>query len=215
MVVFKATLSFAIAALGIFLMRNQTATQSNPIKQKLPTFDNSDPCWSCNSLEEDQKVEDNCLAIRNLFYYHVLSNTINLLKLYNCNPSTTELLSKSDPGIMASMLKPFVKYKSEQKQEKEQYQDQEKRSDQEKEQYQDQDQYKHQHQRQQEYEWKMVQKKPFGKQSGGNFVQDQIQDQDQDQDQHQQEYGRNDVEEKQGRDHGLVTWRKMMLRRMG
>ena len=159
MVVFKATLSFAIAALGIFLMRNQTATQSNPIKQKLPTFDNSDPCWSCNSLEEDQKVEDNRLAIRNLFYYHVLSNTINLLKyIYNCNPSTTELLSKSDPGIMASMLKPFVKYKSEQKQEKEQYQDQEKRPDQEKEQYQDQDQYKHQYQRQQEYEWKMVQK---------------------------------------------------------
>ena len=69
---------------------------------------------------------------------------------------------------MASMLKSFVKYKSEQKQEKEQYQDQ-----------------------------------------------DQDQDQHQDQDQDQQEYKRNEVEEKQGRDHRLVTWRKKMLRRMG
>ena len=239
MVVFKATLSFATAALAIFLMRNQAASQSNPIKQKLPTFDNSDPCWSGKSFEEDQKVED-------IYYYYCnlhLLNTINLLKhLFNYNPSNTEP-SKSDPAIMPSMRKRFVESKLEEEAIGTNHPDDNDlpdkgaqtadsarlklevlrtlggqtgahdQQDQEKEQDQGQDQ----HQR--EFAWKKVQEKqgdeePHGRQSGANFVQDQIQIQDQ-QDQDQQEYERNEVEEKQGRDHGLVTWRKKMLRRMG
>ena len=109
MVVFKATLSFTMAALGIFIMRNQAATQRNLIKQKLPTFDISDPCWSCKSFEEDQKVEDNLVSMRINYYYnlHIL-NTINLLKhLYNYSSSNT------DQAIMPSMRKRIVESKPE------------------------------------------------------------------------------------------------------
>ena len=80
---------------------------------------------------------------------------------------------------------------------------------------------------------KMVRARPemeapqkIGRRSQANFEQyqdqeqdqdvdrDQNQDQDQDQDQ-EQEYERKKVEEKQGREEGMVTWRKKMLRRMG
>ena len=235
MVGLRATLSFTMAALGIFIMRNQAATQRNLIKQKLPTFDISDPCWSCKSFEEDQKVEDNFVAMRNYYYYNLhIQNTINLLKhLYNYNPS------KTDQAIMPSMRKRIVESKPEEEAIGTNHADDKgtptadgarlelevlrtlggqtgahDQQDQEK----PQDQHQEQDQRQKEYELKKVEEKegegkPFGRQSGAHFVQDQIKDQHQDQ--HQQEYERKEVEEKQGRDHGLVTWRKKMLRRMG
>ena len=242
MVVFKATLSFTMAALGIFIMRNQAATQRNLIKQKLPTFDISDPCWSCKSFEEDHKVEDNYYKYYNL---HIL-NTINLLKhLYNYSSSNT------DQAIMPSMRKRIVESKPEEeaigrshpdnndalpdkgtrtadgarlelevlrtlggKTGAHDQQDQEEEQDQDKEKLQDQN--LHQDQHQQEYEWKKVEEQQADEEPHGRQSGVHfVQIQDQHQDQHQQEYKGKEVEEKQGRDHGLVTWRKKMLRRMG
>ena len=68
MVVFKATLPFAIAALGIFVMRNQAVSQRSLIMEKIPTFGDGDPCWGCKNLEEDQRVENNLVAMWSVYF---------------------------------------------------------------------------------------------------------------------------------------------------
>ena len=209
MAVFKATLPFTMAAL--LMMTNQAILQRNSIMQKLPKFDKN-VFGPCKNLEEYQRT-----VIRNRYCTLHILNTLNMLKrLYN--PSTTEP-SKPDQDMTPSMSRNIFESKSKEEAigmnhadmpEKhlimvrarpemeapqkigrrsqanfEQYQDQEQDQDVDRDQDQDQDQ-----------------------------NQDQDQDQNQDQDQ-EQEYERKKVEEKQGREEGMVTWRKKMLRRMG
>ena len=199
MAVFKATLAFTMAAL--LMMTNQAILQRNSIMRKLPTFDRNDPC---KNLEEYQRT-----VIRNRYCTLHILNTLNMLKrLYN--PSTTEP-SKQDQNMTPSTSRNIFESKSKEEAIGTSYPDMS------------------------EKHLIMICARPemeaprkFGRQSRANFEQyqdqeqdqnvDRGQDQDQDQDQNQdqeQEYERKKVEEKQGREVGMVTWRKKMLRRMG
>ena len=97
MVVLRATLPIAIAALAVFIMRHEAVSQRKPTEQELPTFGAGNPCWGCKHLEEDQRAAE---AIR--IYYNSLhiQNTINLLKRL-LNPSISAP-SKSDQDIKPS-----------------------------------------------------------------------------------------------------------------
>ena len=197
MAVFKARLAFTMAAM--LMMTNQAALQKNPITQRLPTFDRND-LWI--NLAEYQRT-----VIRNRYCTLHILNTLNMLKrLYN--PSTTEP-SKHDQNMTPSMSRNIFESKSKE------------------------EAIGINHADMPEKHLIMVRTRPemeapqkIGRRSQANFEQYQDQeqdqdvdrDQDEDQDQNQdqeQEYKRKKVEEKQGREEGMVTWRKKMLRRMG
>ena len=197
MAVFKATLPFTMVAL--LMMTNQAILQRNSITQGLPMFDRND---LCKNLEEYQRT-----VIRNRYCTLHILNTLNMLKrLYN--PSTTQP-SKQDQNMTPSMSRNIFESKSKE------------------------EAIGMNHADMPEKHLIMVRARPemeapqkIGRRSQANFEQyqdqeqdqdvdrDQNQDQDQDQDQ-EQEYERKKVEEEQGRDQGMVTWRKKMLRRMG
>ena len=201
MAVFKGTLAFTMAAL--LMMTNQANLQRNSIMQKLPTFDRN-VFGPCKNLEEYQRT-----VIRNNYCTLHILNTLNMLKrLYN--PSTIET-SKPDQNMTPSMSRNIFESKSNEEAIGMSYPDMP------------------------EKHLIMIRARPemeaphkFGRRSQVNFEEyqdqeqnqdvDRGQDQDEDQDQNQdqeQEYERKKVEEKQGRDQGMVTWRKKMLRRMG
>ena len=229
MVVFKATLLFAIAALGILVMGNQAVSQRNPITQKLPTFGDGDPCWSCKNLEEDQKVENNLVVIWNSHFKLDKLEIINLLRLL-LNPTmnnpdmpkkhTAMVGKRSEMEILGRQSgahseqdhdkdeeygrknleeKPFVLDQGQDQDQKDEHYG---RMKSEEKPYVP-DQGQAQDQKDEYYGRKKVEDNPFG---GEHLFQDQ-----------HKENGRGKVEEKQGRENplGLAAWRKKMLRRMG
>ena len=74
-VVFRATVPFTMAALGLCITTDQAMLQRNPIiMEKLPTFDQNgfDPC---KDLEEDQRM-----LIENRYCTLHILNTLKMLK---------------------------------------------------------------------------------------------------------------------------------------
>ena len=191
MVVFRAALPFAMAALGLCIRTNQAVLQRNPIiLQKLPTFDQNgfDPC---KHLEEDQRM-----VTENIYCTLHILNTLNMLKrVYN--PSSNDARTSDEnitPGnrhrtMVDEMVAPQT-FGRQSRAHSKQYQDRE--QDEDEQQAQDQD----------------------GKQD-----QDREQDQDgkQDQDQEQDQDGKQEWERKKVEEKQLVKlkWRKKMLRRLG
>ena len=217
MVVLRATLPLAIAALAIFIMKNEAVLQRKPNMQKLPTFDAGNPGWGCKHLEEDQRVGE----ARRIYYCNLhIQNTLNLLKRL-LNPSISAP-SKSDQDMMPSMPKRVVESKQEEAEIGTNRPDNvmprtvdgarlelevcrtlrgksgalyEQDGDNK---VQDQDQQQQEFKREKVEEKHKEEEDLFGRQSGAHFVQDQIQEQEQEQ--HQHEYKRKKVGEKQGKE---------------
>ena len=200
MVVFKATLLFAIAALGILVMGNQAVSQRSPITQKLPTFGERDPCWSCKNLDENQRVENNLVVTWNSYFKLDKLDIINLLRRLLNSPMKNPDMPKKHTAMVGKRSEMEILGRHS---EQDQGKDKEygRKTSEEKPFVPDQGQ--DQNQKDEYYGRKKVEDNPFG---GEHLFQDQ-----------HKENGRGKVEEKQGRENplGLAAWRKKMLRRMG